>query len=80
MGQVVGVFDRADGIEQLSGSMRCCTGSNSPAWCPGPTTLCPTRPSRRLLKNALPARLAEARAAHPTKRIELWFQDEARFG
>jgi len=36
---------------------------------------------RRLLKNELlPQRLAEVQAARPGQRIELWFQDEARFG
>ena len=29
-------------------------------------------------KKRLPERVAEVRAAHPGKRIELWFQDEAR--
>jgi putative transposase len=31
-------------------------------------------------KKSLPERVAEVRAAHPGKRIELWFQDEARIG
>lgn len=39
-----------------------------------------TRRPKRLLKNQLPVILAEAQAAHPEQRIQLWFQDEARFG
>ncbi|MFT3972048.1 MAG: IS630 family transposase [Amaricoccus sp.] len=31
-------------------------------------------------QKSLPERVAEVRAAHPGKRIELWFQDEARIG
>ncbi|HEY5793702.1 MAG TPA: IS630 family transposase [Bosea sp. (in: a-proteobacteria)] len=33
-----------------------------------------------VFKKAFPERLAEIRDAHPGKRIELWFQDEARVG
>lgn len=34
----------------------------------------------RLQKRGLRTALNEAAAAHPTKRIQLWFQDEARVG
>lgn len=32
------------------------------------------------LKNDLPDKLAHVQRAHPDKQIQLWFQDEARFG
>src|SRR4051794_6329818 len=35
---------------------------------------------RGRLSKSLPERLAEVRAAHPGKHIELWWQDEARIG
>jgi hypothetical protein len=39
-----------------------------------------TPPRKRRLKNELPDKLAEVQRAHPDKQIQLWFQDEARFG
>lgn len=35
---------------------------------------------RRLLKNELGAQLAQVQAQHPDRVLEVWFQDEARFG
>src|SRR5262249_19247454 len=32
------------------------------------------------LQKSLPARVAEVAAAHPGQRVEVWFEDEARFG
>lgn len=38
------------------------------------------RPHKRRLKNQLPEKLAAVQAAHPQCRVQLWAQDEARFG
>jgi transposase len=40
----------------------------------------PTPKRKRRLKNRLPDELAAVQTAHPAKRVQLWFQDEARFG
>lgn len=39
-----------------------------------------SRPRKRHLKNQLPAEVAAVQAAHPDKRVQVWFQDEARVG
>ena len=39
-----------------------------------------TLPPRRLLKNELGTQLARVQAQHPDRKLEVWFQDEARFG
>ena len=39
-----------------------------------------SRRTRGVCKRGLQAALDAARAAHPEKRLSLWFQDEARFG
>ena len=41
---------------------------------------CPGRRRHRGVQKNFPATLAEVRAAHPGKRIEIWFADEARIG
>lgn len=38
------------------------------------------RPHKRRLKNELPEQIAALQAAHPECRVQLWAQDEARFG
>lgn len=60
--------------------MPCCIGLANPTWCPGRTTHKPIPPLKKPLKNQLPDRLAATQAAHPDRQVELWFQDEARFG
>ena len=60
--------------------MRCCTGWGYRTWCPGPSTLTATPLPRRLLKNLLGEKLAQVQAQHPERTLQVWFQDEARFG
>src|SRR5229473_332059 len=76
-------------------SAYCCMNSKRPARWAAPTSFCigsafpvsardlsmlhPTLRLRRNLKK-LCARLEQIRAEHPGKRLEIWTQDEARFG
>src|SRR5437660_1701498 len=56
-----------------------CLGSAFPVSVRAPNILRPTLRPRRNLKK-LSARLEQIRTEHPGKRLEVWTQDEARFG
>lgn len=60
--------------------MPCCTVWASLPWFPGPgiRKVIPRR--KRLSKKTLPEAVQRLRESHPERPLELWFQDEARFG
>jgi hypothetical protein len=60
--------------------MPCCIGWGSLLWCRVRATPPAIPPPRRHSKNQLPETLAAIQACHPEQQIQLWFQDEARFG
>jgi hypothetical protein len=60
--------------------MPCCIGWGNRTWCPALIIRRQIPPRQRHSKNQLPEHLSAIQAEHPGKRIEWWFQDEARFG
>ena len=73
LGGVPGVGERGDGGAGAAGARLSQALGAAAALCPGPG-------GGGGFQKSLPERVAEVRAAHPGKRIELWFQDEARIG
>ena len=73
LGGVPGVGERGDGRAGAAGARLPQALGAAAALCPGPG-------GGGGFQKSLPERLAEVRAAHPGKRIELWWQDEARVG
>ena len=60
--------------------MRFCAGSGKPAWCRARSTPMPIRAPKRRFKKNLPRVLARVQRTHPSRRVQVWFQDEARSG
>ena len=60
--------------------MTCCTATASAASCPGRTTRSPTRSCRPIFKEVVADQIEAIREAHPDEQVQVWFEDEARFG
>ncbi len=58
----------------------CSSGSTCRARRPDPRTRRAIRPRRRRSKKELPSKLQALASEHPEARLQLWCQDEARFG